>query len=218
MAGAIYSPQEEVGDPHRFSIGLIEHLTDAYCVKTLFGARVASVEEDACEALVKLEDGDILTAHQVVVCTAAPNIAPVRSRLAGWVQPMKGYSFTGPQTHATPRTSITDVSRKLVFAALGNEVRVAGLAQLGFRTVEVETASIDQLVRSARAALPEAVDYDRIGKFWAGLRPMTPNSLPIIERISARISVNLGHGMLGWTYAMGSADRVAAIATADVPA
>ena len=38
-------------------------------------------------------------------------------------------------------------------------------------------------------------------KPWAGLRPMTPNMLPIIKQSKSNFKVwyNTGHGHLGWT-------------------
>jgi D-amino-acid dehydrogenase len=38
---------------------------------------------------------------------------------------------------------------------------------------------------------------------------MTPNSLPIISRPSDTLAINAGHGMLGWTLAMGSGEQLA---------
>ncbi|MGB3804243.1 MAG: FAD-dependent oxidoreductase, partial [Sphingopyxis granuli] len=75
----------------------------------------------------------------------------------------------------------------------------------------VDPARLAALVRSARAALPAAANYDRIESSWAGLRPMTPDSLPITRLIAPGVIANTGHGALGWTYAAGSAERVAAI-------
>ena len=40
---------------------------------------------------------------------------------------------------------------------------------------------------------------------------MTANSLPVIQRVGARLALNVGHGMLGWTFAMGSAERLAGL-------
>ena len=41
---------------------------------------------------------------------------------------------------------------------------------------------------------------------WCGLRPMTPDSRPIIGRSPLDgLFINSGHGMLGWTLACGSA-------------
>ena len=70
---------------------------------------------------------------------------------------------------------------------------------------------IASLIASARASLPEAADYQRADQYWSGLRPMTPNSLPIIERPRPALAINAGHGMLGWTLAMGSAERLAEV-------
>nr|MEA2798032.1 D-amino-acid dehydrogenase [Phenylobacterium sp.] len=64
---------------------------------------------------------------------------------------------------------------------------------------------------SARESLPDAADYSGVDGGWAGLRPMTPSSVPIIARPRERLIVNVGHGMLGWTLAMGSAERAAAL-------
>jgi D-amino-acid dehydrogenase len=40
---------------------------------------------------------------------------------------------------------------------------------------------------------------------------MTPDSLPITRTIVPGVIANTGHGGLGWTYAAGSAERVAQI-------
>lgn len=125
------------------------------------------------------------------------------------VQPMKGYSITAPPGAAAPSTSVTDVANRVVFARLGNRMRIAGLAELGNRDTRVDPKRLGALVESARAALPDAADYDAIESSWAGLRPMTPDSLPITRPIAPGVIANSGHGALGWTYAAGSAERVA---------
>lgn len=215
MVGAIYSPQEEVGDPHRFCVGLTDVLTSRYDVATRFGETAAMVDTTATEARLTLAGGETIAADHVLFCTATvPRFAPLHRALAGRVTTMKGYSFTAPPGSAAPRVSITDVGRKIVFCRLGDEIRVAGLAQLGFRDSDVTAASIAQLLGQAQAALPRAADYQEAGKFWAGQRPMTPNSLPVIEQVAPRISVNLGHGMLGWTWAMGAGERAATMLVA----
>ena len=45
---------------------------------------------------------------------------------------------------------------------------------------------------------------------WTGLRPATPNNVPIIGRTRlANLYLNTGHGTLGWTLACGSASALA---------
>ena len=56
---------------------------------------------------------------------------------------------------------------------------------------------------------PRAVEPEH-ATFWTGLRPLTPDSLPIIGRAKQHnLILNTGHGMLGWTLAAGTA-RIAA--------
>ena len=47
-------------------------------------------------------------------------------------------------------------------------------------------------------------------KPWAGLRPMTPNMLPIVKRSTAekRVWFNTGHGHLGWTLSAYTAESI----------
>jgi D-amino-acid dehydrogenase len=40
---------------------------------------------------------------------------------------------------------------------------------------------------------------------------MTPSSMPIMRRVQDGIVFNVGHGMLGWTLAMGAGERAAAL-------
>src|SRR5690606_28225881 len=106
-----------------------------------------------------------------------------------------------------PAVSITDTDRKLVFCRLGDRMRIAGMAEIGNHRAEVDPARSKQLLTLARASLPGAARYDAVESHWAGLRPMTPASVPIIRRERGNIVFNVGHGMLGWTLAMGAGER-----------
>ena len=96
-----------------------------------------------------------------------------------------------------------------MFCRLGDRIRVAGLADLNHWDAAADRARVADLVAMARESLPHAADYDDIESDWAGLRPMTPWSSPIIRRAGEGLVLNIGHGMLGWTLAMGSGERAA---------
>lgn len=212
MVGAIHSPQDELGDPHQFCCGLLAILTAQYGVVARFGTRVSSWDEAGGAAAVVTTMGERLVADTLVVCagTASGRILK-RLGLGSALLPMKGYSFTAPKGKAPLSMSVTDVARKIVFCPLGNTVRVAGLAELGRRDTGIEPRQIDYLRSLAVQSLPDSADYTATGRHWAGLRPMTANSQPIIARVSPRVAINAGHGMLGWTFAMGAAERLAEI-------
>ncbi|KWV92438.1 hypothetical protein ASS64_14395 [Erythrobacter sp. AP23] len=212
LAGVIYSPEDEVGDPHRFAVGLLDLLRSEYGIRSRFGFDVVrlSLIKGGVE-LVSNHLGSVRARH-VVVCAGVGASTLIRSaRLRAPICPMKGYSFTAPPGVAAPHVSITDTERKLVFCRLGDQMRVAGLAELGAWDTAVDPERLRSLVELAQSSLPDAADYRNAGFGWAGLRPMAPSSVPCITRARPEIILNIGHGMLGWTFAMGSGERAAAL-------
>lgn len=210
MAGAIYAPQEELGDPYRFCRGMVDLLTSTYGVTARFQTRVRSWEDKAGSVTVLTNSGERLAADALVICAGiASGKVLNRAGLTRALLPMKGYSFTAPQGQMPLTRSITDMARKIVFCPLNGMVRVAGLAELGTYDTKIEPARIAHLKLLAAQSLVDAADYSSAGQEWAGIRPMTANSQPIIRRVTPGVAINAGHGMLGWTYAMGAAERVA---------
>jgi D-amino-acid dehydrogenase len=209
LAGGIFAPGDAVGDPNLFCTALVERLRGDGLV-TRFGAAVNSIE-DSGMAAVRLISGERLTARHLVIA-AGPQAASLLRPL-GWrlpIMPVRGHSLTLAPGPSAPRVSITDVARKLVFCRLGSRLRIAGLADVGFTSAAVDPQRLRALSEAARTSLPQAADYDGPSQGWAGLRPLTPDSLPIIER-RGTVTVNVGHGGLGWTYALATAKRAAAL-------
>lgn len=209
LAGAIHAPGDAVGDPHLFCAALVERL-EAAGAATRFGAAVEAVEGGATPA-VRLPGGERIAARHLVVAAGAA--APRLLKGLGWrvpIMPVRGHSLTLPPGPAAPTVSITDVARKLVFCRLGERMRIAGLADVGFRSAKVDPARLRSLAAAARSSLPQAADYCADTEGWAGLRPVTPDSLPIVERRGS-VTVNVGHGGLGWTYALATAEQAAAL-------
>jgi D-amino-acid dehydrogenase len=210
LVGVVYSPEDEVGDPHRFSEQLLAVLRRDYGVRTVFNLDVQDAAFTAEGVTLSGPRGAQVRGRALAVALGveAPQFL-ARLGIRPPILPMKGYSFTAPAGAAAPRVSLTDTARKLVFCQLSGQIRVAGVAELGERDLRLRQERLTALVASARESLPEAADYSQLVGRWAGLRPMTPSSVPIITRPHARLVLNVGHGMLGWTLAMGSAERAA---------
>ena len=130
------------------------------------------------------------------------------------IYPLKGYSITvRPECEVPPlRASITDARRKVVFAPIGDRVRVAGFIEIGASHGpsgnEIPPARISALLDATREVLGySAIDGDI--RPWTGDRPATPSGRPIIGRTQVEhLYLNVGHGALGWTLAAGSARLV----------
>ncbi|WP_287598152.1 FAD-dependent oxidoreductase [Thermomonas sp.] len=210
MVGAVHSPDEEAGDPWRFCCGLLQILQAQYGMQARFGFDLQRAQRDGTHWRLHAASGDSVRVGKVAVCAGIDSHALLRTLgLASPLMAIKGYSFTAPcGTHA-PRASITDTARKLVFCRLGERIRVAGLADLNHWDPKPDPARMQQLIAMARDSLPEAADYEAIEHRWAGLRPATPPSNPVIRQPRDGLVLNIGHGMLGWTLAMGSGERAA---------
>ncbi|TJX37580.1 MAG: FAD-dependent oxidoreductase, partial [Mesorhizobium sp.] len=60
------------------------------------------------------------------------------------------------------------------------------------------------MFRTGKDLFPGAFD-EKKAELWAGLRPMMPNSVPVIGQAKYRnLYLDTGHGHVGWTMACGS--------------
>ena len=208
--GAIFTASDQSGDCSRFTRELLGILRAQYGVEFQPECHVLRIDRKGDQRRVVLDDGHELEAELVVVSSGYRSndlLAPLGLRLP--IEPMKGYSFTAPLGNAAPSASVTDSKRRIVFTNLGDRMLVAGIAEIGRVDDRVEPQRLASMIAAARASLPEAAVYSEASQGWAGMRPMTPNSLPITKMLAPGLAANTGHGMLGWTMAMGSAEALA---------
>jgi D-amino-acid dehydrogenase len=129
------------------------------------------------------------------------------------VYPLKGYSITLPlgpsEAQAAPTVSLTDEAFKIVISRLGNRLRAAGTAELTGYDTSVNSVRCAAIARRIRELFPGLGSVTTVEN-WAGLRPATPNNVPLIGRTKFRnLFLNTGHGTLGWTLACGSGSALA---------
>jgi D-amino-acid dehydrogenase len=212
LVGGIYMPHEDVADSHRFCRTLADWLLQSGNARILFNTRFErfiAKNGSVCAVDTSAEEID---ADAVVVAAGIDSRSLLRP--AGVSVPLlglKGYSITikSGERHRAPTVSITDNHHKIVFAKLDGRLRVAGMVELGECDTDIDAARIDTLTRQARENFPEAGDFSELSP-WAGIRPATPSGRPIIDRLGyENLFVNIGHGMLGFTLAMGSAELTA---------
>jgi D-amino-acid dehydrogenase len=211
LAGGIHTPSEDTADCQRFCKSL-EALLRARGVQFLMNTSVDCLRPGSGGRIEAWSGGAPLASDHVVVASgaaAARLLKPVCIRVP--VYPLKGYSLTfdlQPQT-AAPHVSITDFSRKVVYARLGKRLRIAGIADLDGYSLEPDPTRLATLKAEAAAMYPDIV-RSCPGSEWIGLRPATPRGTPIVGPTRYRnLWLNVGHGALGFTLAMGSAALLA---------
>jgi D-amino-acid dehydrogenase len=210
-AGAVYSPGDDVGDAHEFTVLLAKRLEQTARAHFRFDTEVQGfIQERGSVRGIRTSNGD-LEAEATVVCLGAWSRALLRDvGVAAPITPARGYSVTLPPGSRTPSVSVTDFGHRFVISRLGENVRIAGFADfVGFAT-DKDNVRTGQLLRVAREAAPEAANYDcPETNPWAGNRPLTPNGRPLVglTRLEGLL-LNTGHGSLGWTLACGTAEQL----------
>ena len=122
------------------------------------------------------------------------------------------------QEQGAPVSTLLDESYKVAITRLGDRIRVGGMAELSGYTNDLPQARRDTLDHSVGTLFPGAGDLSR-ATFWSGLRPMTPDSTPVVGATKIdNLFLNTGHGTLGWTMACGSGHVIADIMSGRAPA
>jgi D-amino-acid dehydrogenase len=124
----------------------------------------------------------------------------------------RGYSVTLPGRGTPPRHALYLAEAKLGLSPFAGGVRIAGVFELGPRRAEAPPGAGERLIAAARPYLAGwRPDADGPVEAWAGLRPATPDGLPLLGAHPGLEGVYLatGHGMLGVTLAPASAALLA---------
>lgn len=211
FAGGIYTPNEEVGDCHGFCQQLAARLEASGRCTFLLGRKVTAIRHSA-GAVQAIEMGsEVLPVQHLVLAAGhrSPELALPGMSLP--LYPLKGYSLSVPigAQHQAPNISITDYDRKIVYARIGEQLRVAAMVDIvGFDT-RLEPKRLALIKRQALETFPLAGDYQHAVE-WAGMRPATPTGVPLIGASAySNLWLNLGHGALGFTLACGSGQVLA---------
>ncbi|KQW29996.1 FAD-dependent oxidoreductase [Acidovorax sp. Root402] len=207
IAGGVWTKSECVGDPHLLCLEMVKSLLRLGGTVSLgVQANGFTMHRDRVSA-VKTNKGDIEA--DAFVLAAGPRAVSLAAELGIYlpVYPIKGYSITVPfrSNVQRPQASVTDLGRKTVFAPLQDSLRVASSAEVGANNLTIETSRVEAMVEAVEQTYSGLCDLST-PKTWAGLRPATPTSVPIVGRWrSSNVYLNVGHGALGLTLAAGSA-------------
>ncbi|WP_175995408.1 D-amino acid dehydrogenase [Burkholderia vietnamiensis] len=212
LVGGIFTPSEEAGDCRLFTLELSRLASEKYNVKFLYDTELIGLRHESNRVVAAVtSQGEFCGDHYVVALGngSSEAVKPLGIRLP--MYPLKGYSLTVPvrSSDIAPMVSVTDLHHKIVYARLGNQIRIAGMVDMTPVGSPEDRARIRLLKSQAKATMPDAGDYSA-AREWTGARPTTPDSKPLLG--STHISnlwLNTGQGSLGFTLACASAKLVA---------
>jgi D-amino-acid dehydrogenase len=159
---------------------------------------------------VKTGQGDF-EAGQVILAAGAltPSVAG-GLKLNIPVQPARGYSLTLSATKQMPRHALILGERRIAVSPMGGVLRFTGRLEVGNYSMEPDPVWIRRIENSAREYI-QLDERPNIQETWAGLRPTTPDGVPIIGHSPKHSNLILatGHAMLGLSLGPGTGQVVA---------
>jgi D-amino-acid dehydrogenase len=207
IAGSLFATNDESGDANLFTIELAKKCTEKGAVFR-WGEEVTGLRtRDGAISTVITDKGDVVAdAYVLSLGVYSPHLVEALGiRLP--IYPVKGYSATLKITEPAlaPRIGGVDEENLLAYCPMGDRLRLTATAEISGYSNAHKPSDFREMFAKARGLFGDAVDWES-PKMWAGLRPMTPTGLPVIDRSPyANLWLNTGHGHMGWTMANGSA-------------
>jgi D-amino-acid dehydrogenase len=206
QAGGWFYPEDAHCEPYAAARALAAEAVRA-------GVRIAEETEVYAAAAGAAGPRRLVTTRGVVAADTVVVAAGAWSRELGRALGLripvlggKGYSVLLPRLEPHPTRSIYLATRKIAVTPHQDALRVAGTLELVHDDLSINERRLNAVLRGAQEVLaipPEPV----VLQVWRGLRPCTPDGMPLIGRARGRGDVWLatGHQMIGLTAALATA-------------
>ncbi|MFD1213014.1 NAD(P)/FAD-dependent oxidoreductase [Arthrobacter sp. GCM10027362] len=209
VLGGIYFPYERHVDPGAMAAALHRRLV-AMGVRIVENSPVDAVEHDGSRVASVHSGGNRYVADRIVLAAGAWT-----GRLSKHfgvplpVRPGKGYSVEVPALGLRSAVNLWDA--KVAVTPFNDRLRLAGTMEFGGLDEEVNRVRVDAILRAPAKYFRNWQPPATKPAPMAGMRPMTPDGLPVIGRLGdlENTYVSTGHGMMGITLAPGTAAALA---------
>jgi D-amino-acid dehydrogenase len=134
------------------------------------------------------------------------------------IQPGKGYSMTMPRPAICPRIPMLLMEHRVGVTPMHSGYRLCSTMEFAGYDTSLRRARLELLRRGAAACLREPF-CEPVEEEWYGWRPMTYDSVPVIDRSPKYQNLYLaaGHNMLGLSMAPATGKLVAELVAGDTP-
>jgi D-amino-acid dehydrogenase len=198
LVGGIYYPGDANCDPLRF-VANLGAAAQQHGVVVRLQTEVMGFERSGNRiATVRTSQGDL---HPGSVILAAGAWTPRLSRKIGVFVPLeaaKGYHVDLQRSAGDPTLPIFIKEARVIATPLDAALRFGGTLELDGLDLRINPARVEAIKRAAYRTF-EHTRNARVVEVWSGLRPCTPDGLPMIGRAVGfdNLVVATGHGMSG---------------------
>jgi len=200
IAGGVYYPEDSYLNPSDFVCQLADRIKEKGVTvrenTEVIGFNTIGSHINA----VKTTKGEYQP-NQVVLASGSWSPSLVKSLgLHLPVQPAKGYSVTFDWNGPTLKHGLILGEAKVGVNPMGSKLRLAGTLELAGLDSTINHRRVKTVVQGAQRYIKGGERFST-DNTWAGLRPTTPDGMPIIGRVSTHpnLVIATGHATIGMT-------------------
>jgi D-amino-acid dehydrogenase len=217
MVGAVYYPQEAHVDPLR-CVRALGRAATAAGAEVRTGVEVRRLRRDGDRVAIETSDG-VLRPQTAVLAAGAWSGALART-VAVYLplEGGKGYHVDLESAEGDPRIPTWLQESWAIATPLPGRLRLAGTLELAGLDLSIDTRRAEAVRQGGERGL-RGLEGRRVIDVWAGLRPCTPDGLPVIGRPEDLPGLVLatGHAMKGVSLAPVTAKLVGELITGETP-
>jgi D-amino-acid dehydrogenase len=198
VMGGVFYPRDGHIDPARFVVGLAEK-AQGLGVQVWTKTEAMGFEKSQGRITKVHTTRGALSPKQIILAAGSWSPEVVRDlKLRIPIQAAKGYSVTLENPDVTPKLPLLFGEARVVVNPLEGALRLAGTLEMAGMDFSFNSRRVNAIRRSSSAYLP-GLDTAKVIEIWRGLRPCTPDGLPIISRSNdlSNLIIAAGHAMLG---------------------
>ncbi len=213
LTGGIFYEDDAIGDSLMFTQNLAKICRDKYGVNFEFNTEIRNLLTNRKKITGINTDKGVFVGDKYVYSLGAEGDKLLSGiGINSNIYPLKGYSIsmTVGEESVAPETGLTDIKNRAVYSRIGNVFRAAGTIEIAKLSTKKNKKNIRFLKNILIQNFSNFGDISQAQE-WCGFRPFRPNSLPLVCEVKryGNLTLNVGHGSLGWTLSSGCAKIVA---------
>jgi D-amino-acid dehydrogenase len=198
VVGALFCREDALLVPDRFVKGLAQ-LAESHGVRVMTGTEAIGFRTSGDRITGIETTRGALAADTVVLAAGA--WSPDIGRALGLrvpIQAAKGYSLTYRRPARGPAIPLLPAEGRFSVTPMGEFLRFGGTLELAGMDLSINRRRVEALRRKALACIQGTDDLELL-EIWRGLRPCTPDGLPLVGRSRrfGNLVLAAGHAMVG---------------------
>ncbi|MDY7579020.1 FAD-dependent oxidoreductase [Herbaspirillum sp. RTI4] len=212
LAGGMLFAGDESGNCVLFAKQL-KTAAQALGVQFHFGKSVSALRTESNGVRLEIAGSNTAFSADAVVLSAGMESATLLKPLGIHLPLYPVQSYSGlvniKNPEFAPKHALIDDHYRVSIAAIGNRIRIAGVAGFVSHSSEIHKKALRTMLKVAQDYFPDAANYNT-AQFWSNSFASTPHGLPLLGPTALTgVYLNLGHGANGWASTLGGARLVA---------